>query len=80
MAQPKQCNKIIGSITLHEHTFIKYNTLRKESLHSKCEHQKHILFQNNDGLKYILHSRIYKKSSCQFVLRVRDLFMQIYAF
>ena len=38
-AQPEQHNKTIGSITVHEHTFTKYNTLRQESLHYKCEHK-----------------------------------------
>ena len=58
----------------------KYDTFRQESLHSKCKHQKHILLQNNGSLYYILQSRIYKKSSPQFVLRVRDIFIQSYAF
>ena len=75
----KQCNKTFGSITSNEHTFTKYNILRQELLHSKCKHQKHILLQNNDDLDYILQSHIYMKSSPQFVLRVRDIFMQSYA-
>ena len=35
--------------------------------------------KNNVGLDYILQYQIYKKSSPQFVLSVRDIFMQSYA-
>ena len=63
-------------MNMHSQT---YETLRQESLYSKCENQKHILLKNNSSPDYILHSYIYKKSSPQFVLRVRDIFMQSYA-
>ena len=39
----------------------------------------YIIAKNNGNLEYMLHSWIYKKFSPQFVLRVRDLFMQTYA-
>ena len=39
-----------------------------------------ILLQDNGGLDYILQSSCYKKLSPQFLLRVRDIFLQLYDF
>ena len=37
----KQHNKPLAQSQSHEQNSQKYDTFRKESLHSKCEHQKH---------------------------------------
>ena len=36
-----QCNKILAPSQCHEQNPQNNNTFRQESLHSKCEHQKH---------------------------------------
>ena len=76
----KKYNKILAQSKSHEKNSQKYDIFKQESLHSKCEHQSIILLQNNGDPDYILQWGIYKKSSTQFVLRVRDILHAIKSF
>jgi hypothetical protein len=76
----KQRNKLLAQSQSYEKIHKIMTHLGKNNYTPNASTKSIILLHNNGGPYYILQWGIYKKSSPQFVLRVRDIFYAIKCF